>query len=398
MASELFLAGTPVLRASITRPRLGLWSALLVVESGDVPSGLADLTDSEGNLLLRGTATRGAATNDRVELRLVAGAGGWGRTLEPRFYRNAPARIILADLVRETGETLLDPLDVATKTLLEAPLRAWTRERCEASKSLRQLCEALALSWRIRSDGKLWVGSETWQSVTVDHELLHDEPAHARVTLSTQTLPLAIEPGTVFLDQRVSLVEHSITDRACRTVVHFEREGALLDRFRSAFEHAIRSALSRVDYLALYPAKVVVQDASGLLEVIPDNTAIPPLTGVPLRLSIPGKVRVAAGARVLIGFDGGRPDHPYASLWESAALERAELGAATLGVARETDAVAVGRFVTVGSDRDLYWLPPGAGTNDWVAIPNQTLAPVLAGDGEAVVGKITGHSEKVFAE
>lgn len=398
MASELFLAGVPVLSARITRPRLGLWSAQLQVDSGELPTGLADLTDGAGDLLFRGTATRGASSNERLSIRLVGGAGGLGRSLEPRFYRAAPARIVLTDLCRETGETLVDPLDAATRVVLDAALRAWTRERGEASRSLRQLVEAVGLLWRVRSDGKLWVGAETWPVVTIEHELLHDEPAHGRVTIATDTLPLALEPGTVFLDQRVSLVEHTVSDRSCRTTVHFEREGALLDRFRSAFEHAVRAALSRVDYLAMYPAKVVVQDAGGLLEVMPDDQRIPPLTGVPLRLSVPGSVRVSAGARVLVGFDSGRPDHPYASLWESATLERADLGAATLGVARETDATDCGRLVTVGGDRDLYWLPPGAGNGGWLAVPNQALPPVLASDGRAIPGKITGHSTKVFAE
>jgi hypothetical protein len=66
-------------------------------------------------------------------------------------------------------------------------------------------------------------------------------------------------------------------------------------------------------------------------------------------------------------------------------------------VARVDDAVDCGRFVTVGGDRDLYWLPPGGGNLDWVAIPNQVAAPVLASDGEAVTAKVAAGAAQVKA-
>lgn len=66
-------------------------------------------------------------------------------------------------------------------------------------------------------------------------------------------------------------------------------------------------------------------------------------------------------------------------------------------VARVDDAVDCGRFVTAGSDRDLYWLPPGGGDLDWVAIPNQVAAPILASDGEAVTASIDEGAAKVKA-
>lgn len=66
-------------------------------------------------------------------------------------------------------------------------------------------------------------------------------------------------------------------------------------------------------------------------------------------------------------------------------------------VARVGDAVACGRFVTVGADRDLYWLPPGAGFGGWVAIPNVGTAPTLAATGTAITAAISAGAAKVLA-
>lgn len=70
---------------------------------------------------------------------------------------------------------------------------------------------------------------------------------------------------------------------------------------------------------------------------------------------------------------------------------------AAKSVARVDDAVACGRFVTVGADRDLYWLPPGAGFGGWVAIPNIGAAPTLAASGEAITAAISAGAAKVKA-
>jgi hypothetical protein len=55
----------------------------------------------------------------------------------------------------------------------------------------------------------------------------------------------------------------------------------------------------------------------GTLELRPDNPRVPGLSKVPLRLGVPGvRVIVLPGARVLVGFEGGDPSRPVASLWE----------------------------------------------------------------------------------
>lgn len=103
------------------------------------------------------------------------------------------------------------------------------------------------------------------------------------------------------------------------------------DRIKDALIRFIETAMSRVDYFALYPAKVISQNGDGSLELRPDSTKLPQdLSKVPIRLGLPGvEVKVAAGARVLLGFENGNPNSPVATLWEKHSLNEIIITAAT---------------------------------------------------------------------
>lgn len=103
----------------------------------------------------------------------------------------------------------------------------------------------------------------------------------------------------------------------------------------------MRRITARVDYLALYPCVVSGQDDDGRLHLVPEDTRLSSCRGVPVRLGIPGvTVRVATGARVLLGFEAGDPARPVATLWESGSVTELVVNGATTGVAREGDSVA----------------------------------------------------------
>ncbi len=92
------------------------------------------------------------------------------------------------------------------------------------------------------------------------------------------------------------------------------------DRLLGALRATVQALVGRVDYLALYPCKVVAQQASGLLDLRPETPRLPDLSGVPLRVGLPGaRVEVPQGGRVLVGFEGGDPRLPFACLFETGA-------------------------------------------------------------------------------
>lgn len=75
---------------------------------------------------------------------------------------------------------------------------------------------------------------------------------------------------------------------------------------------------SRIDYLALYSARVLIDHGDMRLDLEPDDTRLPMMVRVPLRVFLPGAyVRVRAGSRVLLGFEGSDPAKPVAYLWEA---------------------------------------------------------------------------------
>lgn len=114
---------------------------------------------------------------------------------------------------------------------------------------------------------------------------------------------------------------------------------APLDALRAIIEGLVGS---RLDRLALYPARVVAQSADRLtLDLQPDDARIPPCAGVPIRHGIPGvTVTVASGSRVLLGYAAGDPMQPYAALWEAGSVVSLSVNGGSTRVARVGDTVA----------------------------------------------------------
>lgn len=105
---------------------------------------------------------------------------------------------------------------------------------------------------------------------------------------------------------------------------------AELDRAKEGLAVFVRRLFARVDYFALYPSKVVAQNADGTLELRPDSDRLPGLSKVPVRLGVPGSVKVSGGARVLLGFEEGDPGRPIATLWETRTVIEIRLGDGTM--------------------------------------------------------------------
>lgn len=92
---------------------------------------------------------------------------------------------------------------------------------------------------------------------------------------------------------------------------------AAASAMRRALYSLIRSSHPTIAYHGFYSAKVVVQSADRLtVDVQPDDERLPPMPKVPLDLGIPGgTVKIAAGARVMVGWRNGDPQQAYAFLF-----------------------------------------------------------------------------------
>jgi hypothetical protein len=158
----------------------------------------------------------------------------------------------------------------------------------------------------------------------------------------------------------------------------------MTDRLRDIVARLLSSVTSRLDYLALYPARVVAQNADGTLELKVDDARVGGLSKVAIRYGIPGvKAEVAANSRVLLGFEGGDPQRPVATLWE---LTEATLifNGGTQKVARVDDEVEV----TIPAGSFIVEVTGGSGAPA-LGVSNAT--PVT------VTGKINAGADKVKA-
>jgi hypothetical protein len=107
------------------------------------------------------------------------------------------------------------------------------------------------------------------------------------------------------------------------------------DRLKAVLESFIAGRMARVDFLALYPSKVVSQHADGSLDVVPDASNVPAHSRVPIAYGIPGcTATIDPGCKVLLGWGGGQPSKPYVALFQNSKVSGLELGGADSPVGR----------------------------------------------------------------
>jgi hypothetical protein len=147
-------------------------------------------------------------------------------------------------------------------------------------------------------------------------------------------------------------------------------------RLLTGLERIIRRVMRRVDFCALYPARVLSQNADGTLELAPESESLPPMSAVPYR-TLPGvALTVPAGSRVLLGFEDADPARPMALLWELGTVTRLAVNGSTTRAAREGDDVAAG--VTMAAWMAAVTTKLNAGTGVVPAAPS-TIGAVSGG-------------------
>ena len=350
------LAGHPLLSFTLTLPRVGAWTLEALVDSDAALSGLVDLV-IEGRTW-RGTVVRGGVELSRWSGRVV-GAGALASVLGPLPLADTDLRTVVVETLREVGAEL-----AADAGDLSAAVARWARIAAPAAHTVADVAKAAGYSWRVRPDGTVWLGAETWAPLALgaDLDLLSVDPRIGRHELGGNDA-LAIEPGRVVtLDGspvRVGAVEHRLDGAAVRTMVFEEREGDPGNRLLAALEGIINRTMRRVDYLALYPCAVVHQRADGTLDLRPDDPRLPAPQSVPYRTLRGLSVEVPDGARVLLGYEGGDPQTPYAALWEIGDATVVRVNGGDTKVARVGDTVE-SHTHTVTVDGTPYTTTPAA--------------------------------------
>lgn len=342
--AEITLDGARVTLCALTIPRVGAWVADLDVDSAEAITGRVSLVIDGATW--SGTVARGGLVAGSWRGRIVGGAGGLSGTLGAVAQRGSTLGTVLADALLSAGETLSgDAHD------LGALANLWHRIAAPASTAVADVARAAGYSWRVFADGSVWLGADAWATYTPAGavDVIDEQPEAGRLVLAGDTL--GIVPGVTLAltgrdPVRVGQVEHRATPSDLRTVILTDGATGL----GGVVDAVIRRALRRVDYLALYPARVVSQSAAGLLDLVPDDARVPSCGGVPIRYGLPGVVvTVPAGARVLLGYEAGDPSKPVATLWDAAEVTRITVNGGSAKAAREGHATHGGSLVIVTS-------------------------------------------------
>lgn len=340
--AEITLNGLRVTSVSLAIPRLGAWTADVTVDTPDVITGAAVLAIDGAAWF--GEVVRGGVYAGSWRGRIMGGSALL-EMLPATALRGATLALVLGEALRVTGLSL-----ASTSGALDAAAPRWHVREAPASHVVGDVARAAGYAWRVLADGSVWLGVETWPTVTpaAAVDVIDEAPAVGRLVLAGDVLGAL--PGVTFAPPRrdpvrVGYAELRGSPDELRAVVLAEREGdpaaASGGRLLAAFEAVVSRIMRRVDYHARYDARVVQQRADGTLDVVPDDARVPSAQAVPYR-SLPGVTyEVPAGSRVLLGYVNGDPARPFCDLWESgAAVTKLVVNGGTVKAARVGDGVA----------------------------------------------------------
>lgn len=161
----------------------------------------------------------------------------------------------------------------------------------------------------------------------------------------------------------------------------------MLDKLMAIIERAI----SRMDYYALYPCRVVQQNGDGTLDLSPDSARLSGLSHVPVRLGLPGAtVKVDSGSRVLLGFENGSPSAPVATIWEQPMLlelcvdakTKVQVMAPAIELGGDEYSALCGEVIKMWADTHIHGTGVGPSSPPLQPVPPTGLSKVVKLKGE----------------
>ncbi len=390
-----------ILSGLFSFPRCGAWTARVEldadedepVEPGDIRIILSADNDGEPIELAGTIQNVDTSTHEgRATAFIVAGRGMLtAATLPARTYQQAPFPVFVAaiatDAVEESGEEFDDDVALATITVSR-----WHRVAMTAAQLLDRLAERWGVVWRFNDEGRVMFSIDAFDVADEDDAklLLEQEDAHDRAIHGTVGRA-SIRPGSSVRGYRIDEVHYMLDSTTLRVMLKWG-DGIGVGGLRGEFKAAVANAEAPRAYRELHRAVVRRQNADGSIDVDAENEAIGGITAVPYRPGIVNcRLVYQEGDNVLIGFDGGNEDKPFAISHETLVGEG-------VAVARVGDAVQVGSIlfaatadVNGGIGSITITVTPHGGTPT-VAGTLTPASPVEIG----LSGSITTGSSEVF--
>lgn len=312
--AAITLGGNKCTDARIAIPAWGASYADVAVDGEVTLSGAVTLTIAD--LAVQMTVLSGGPAAGRSFFRLVAGAGGWGKSLPRRSYSNdagVKLATVLGDAATAVGETL-DPTTIDQSARLGS---YFVRPAGLAGQLLEQLSPN---AWYVGEDGKTRLGARPTSTLTATATATTQvDLARGTVTLASETIA-GILPGLVVDGLTAVDVEHEASLKGgLRSRIWGKQGGGASRRLA-----ALRAIIDQLDpdraFRGIYEYRIVTQAGERLnLQTVRVSTGMPDLERVVVRPGVPGcKATHTLGSRVLVGFVNADPGAPVVLAFEDA--------------------------------------------------------------------------------
>ncbi len=306
--STATLAGHRVLNARANIPAFGCWYADATIDGEHTLSGAVDLVIAD--LTLKGTVLSGGKDKGKSHFRIVAGKGGWGKTIPKKAYADdAGVKLskVLGDAASEAGEVL-------TISTNERVGPAFTRPEDPASRVLELLAPS---AWYVDETGVTRLGKRP--TVAFKGKAAHGPVDHARgtVTLAPESIASLVPGATVDGLEAVDVMHEISVKGGLRSTIWGKMFSATSRRL-SALREIVLSLVPDLKFFGVTEYRVVTRDGKRLnLQPVLVSMGMPDLRRVLVRPGVPGcEADTALGSRVLVGFVNRSPTRPYVAGFE----------------------------------------------------------------------------------
>ncbi|MGA7122810.1 MAG: hypothetical protein WBY94_22105 [Polyangiaceae bacterium] len=304
--------GQRIISGTLSLPLYGAWVADLVLQTTTPLSGPVTLL--VGNLTLVGAVYRQAVFAGLLECRLVAGAGGWAKSVGAVGYNN-PAGVqasqVLSDAAAAVGETVV----VAVPSTVGNQFARFGDSPTMPGKAGRVLRSVAGQQWWIDAAGVTHVGPRPSMAISSPFTVEEFHGSSGTLRIATED-PASWLPGSTFSSatvatQTIASVRHVFgADGVARLEVMLA--GASEPWIESIRELIRQEIAGSVPYAMTYDYVVTATTGSTIDALPADPTrGAPPLTGVPFRCGVPGgSATLTPGTHVGIAFLDGNPGKP----------------------------------------------------------------------------------------
>lgn len=296
------LTGRAVTSGRIRFPRLGAWSATLTLDGAEaLPVGLR-ATLSIGGVPFVGTVTVCESdAGNSVTATVLGGAGGLGAAVDSKGYYQTTVGAVVADALSTGGETL-SPL--SDQTILGSFKAHWTRGAGKVSDAVSAVIGGAV--YRVLADSTVWIGTDLFTPAVTTGKLEAEHPNEQRYQVAMKAADIL--PGQSYQGRDVNEVVYTVDSTSLRASAAYG--GASPTGVADLVGALVRRETAALDLHALYVARVVSTNGDSTVDLIPDDTRIPHLAHVPLRIAGVSSITLLPSTKVLLAHENGDPSKP----------------------------------------------------------------------------------------